>query len=153
MARHIVSRCLILLLVVGLAGCGSGAAKPQPKTEMPSLVFADRYALLIARHQYQSALALSTPQNADMINNEVIPFLKRLAAQNHRANLSFKEVQFLSAHLVKGDEGHLLVMEALIPSPLLANGERVLLSFEVRKKDNAYEVVSSHVRIYSGEEP
>lgn len=151
--RLFITRCLLLLLAWGLFGCGSSTAKPQTKTELPSLVFADRYALLIARHQYEKAAAVSTPENIKMINIEVKPFLNELAVQNHCTNLSFKEVQFLSAQLVKGDEGHLLVMEALVPSPLLANGERILLSFEVRKKDSSFEVSSSHVRIYSGEEP
>lgn len=137
---------IILTLLATLTGCQS-AAKPKVKQEMPALAFADRYALWIARYQYDQALAVSTPENTKLIKTEIQPFLQRLAKINGKQRVSFKEVHFLSAYLVAGDEGHLLVLEALMPSPLLKYGERVMLNYEVRKKGNGFEVVSSHIRL------
>ncbi|MGE5380012.1 MAG: hypothetical protein ACM3NT_02980 [Methylocystaceae bacterium] len=151
-ARIIRCLTLVLLMLTPLIGCQS-AAKPKAKAEMPALVFADKYALFIARYQFDQALAVSTPQNARLINNEIKPFLQKLSKQNGTKRLSFKEVQFLSAYLVDGNEGHLIVMEALIPSPLLKNGERVMLNYEVRRKGSGFEVVTSHIRLYNGQQP
>lgn len=137
---------ILIMLILSLVGCQS-AAKPKAKQEMPALVFADRYALFIARYQYEQALAVSTPENAKLIKAEIRPFMQRLATLNGKKRLSFKEVHFLSAYLVDGDEGHLLVLEALIPSPVLKYGERVMLNYEVRKRGDGFEVVSSHVRL------
>jgi len=142
---------ILVLLALNLYGCQS-AAKPQTKTEMPALVFADQYALYIARHQYKQALAVSTSENAKLINSEIKPFLQQLAIQNGKQRLSFKEVQFLSSYLIQGDEGHLLVIEALVPASPLKTGERVILHYEVREKKPSYEVVTSHLRLDNGDD-
>lgn len=145
-----VGRALILLAVLMILGC-QGAAKPQQKEGMTALLFADRYALHIAQQQYQQILKVSTPENSDLINNEIKPFLKQLAAENNRPRLVFKEVQFLSANMIGGDKRHLLVMEALVPAVPIKQGERIILSFEVRPRGDEFEVVSSHLRLDDGD--
>lgn len=148
---------LVLLISIGLTGCQSAAKPPTKdlatKQGMPALNFADRYAGYIAGYQYDKASAVSSEQNRKLIESEIKPFMQNLAAANRKNQILFKDVQFLSAYLIGGDERHLLVLEALVPLTSLVNGERVMLHYEIQPQGQGFEVVSSHIRLDSDSAP